>query len=141
MDLAITRETFGVDDLRWLGSKEGTDTARSVTLDVSGTAFDAVVDAERNVIPSGTPLQESGNSYVPFVSGGTLAGFLLAPVKLRASAAEVVGTQDATANGALLDRGRVVTDFLPAGSALDAAGQATNGRFVFVSHDGPNPVV
>lgn len=141
MDLAFTRETYAADDLRWLGSKEGTNTARPVRLNHADSSFNAVKDAVRGVIPAGTPLAEAGNGYVRFTGaeGTTLAGFLLGAVKVPTGA--VIGDVARTANGALLDRGRVVPTFVPgglAGAALTAA--RTNTRFVFVTHDGPEPV-
>lgn len=121
MDLAFTSESYGVDDLRWLGSREGTDTAQSVTLT---SANFATVITDDDMIPSGTPLAVDGATgrYTLWATTADLAGFLLAPLKVRDTSRNVAG--------AMIDRGRIVRDFLPV--APDAAGEGTAPRFVFV---------
>jgi hypothetical protein len=119
MDLTLRTVSYGVDNLTWLGSREGTDTARSVTL--KSTAVPRNAD---NMVPSGTPLKasSSGGTYELWTTGATLAGFLLTPQKVVDTAVNVVGP--------MIDRGRIVGANLP--TAVDTAGRTSAPRFIFV---------
>lgn len=133
MDLTIYKTTYNVDDLRWLGSREGTDTARSVTL----TKSTFTVNAD-GFIPSGTPLAVDGTTgrYKLWTTGTALAGFLLTPVRASApvGVTAAVGTAQPNPVGPMIDRGRINLDFIPAPAAgtVKAADAATAPRFTFV---------
>ena len=109
---------YGGSDDRWLGSREGLDTARTATLDAD--AFGAGT-FPGGVVKSGTPLAKTGDLYVPFTDGATqaLEGFLATDQNVT----------NGNAVAPLLDRGRIRTAFLPV--AFTAPADA--GRFVFVS--------
>jgi hypothetical protein len=128
MDLSVQTETYGGDDLSWLGSAFATTTGRPVTLDVS--AFTESTAYPDGYFPSGTPLGliTASGLYGPYTgaaSDGTenLAGFLLTSVPApRDGASNVVGS--------LLEFGRVIVAKLPL-DTVDATAQATNPRFVY----------
>src|SRR5262245_58526304 len=126
--LGLRRESFGIGDLTWLGSRHGVDNARTCTVDVS--AFVSAGKVNNGYIKSGEPVKEAtvGGSVlmVPYAGTGTLAGFLLTdvPVDPRLDPA----TSDAVAP--LLDHGRVVLSKLPSTVAANAT---TSGQFVFVA--------
>lgn len=62
MDLKITTESFGQDDQSWLASEHGTDTARSINLDVS--TFNSATHYPEGYLKSGYPLKKvAGNKY------------------------------------------------------------------------------
>lgn len=125
--LGFRRETFGVDDLTWLGSARGVDTARTATLDVS-----AFVSASKvtpgNFIKSGEPVKfatvDGRQKLVPYGGTGTLAGFVLTPTHVDP---RLDGTKDAVVP--LLDFGRIILANLPSTVASNAT---TSGSFVFV---------
>ena len=56
MDLKITTESFGQDDQSWLGSEHGTNTARSINVDVS--TFTPGVHYPDGYLKSGYPLKK-----------------------------------------------------------------------------------
>lgn len=100
MQFSRETEQFTTDNQTWLGSRHGTDVARTVTIDGSSLgAFDGF-------IPSGIPLKEAGDGrYAPVVGAeDVLAGFLLTPQALH-------GNGDVVAP--LLDRGRIRAARLP----------------------------
>lgn len=109
---------YGGSDDRWLGSREGLDTARTVTLDAGAFPAGTFPDG---VVKSGTPLAASGDLYVPFTDDATqdLAGFLT--VDKNVTHGDTVA--------ALLDRGRIRTAFLPVAFTAPAGAS----RFVFDS--------
>jgi hypothetical protein len=131
MDLALTTESVGQDDQRWLGSAHGTSSARTITLDAS--LFTSGTHYPNGYIPSGTvlALKTSTGKYGPYTTGdanlGTAAGCLLTPVK--------VASGTSTPSGPLLQHGRVVTAFLPftsgAGS-VDATGKGQANQIIWV---------
>lgn len=95
MDLRIERtELEGGTNYSWLRSTHGVGNARPGTLD--GTAF------ANTLVLSGTPVQKSGEKYVPY-STGKLAGFVVEPVKVT----------DGDAAFALLWHGEIVTANVP----------------------------
>lgn len=124
--LRIRRESFLVGDLRWLGSKRGVDSARTVTLDVSAFVAAGLV-TDGNYIKSGEPLKEAtvdgSTKYVPYAGAGTLAGFLLTDITVDP---RLDDTADAVAP--MLDFGRIIRSKLP--STVGAA-PTTSGQFVF----------
>jgi len=130
MDLSIRTESFGQDDQSWLGSEHGTDTARSITLDVS--AFTAGTHYPNGFLLSGLPLGKitASGKYGPYngtASDGTetLVGFLLGAVRVNTADTSI------DVQGALLVHGVVVESKLPV--AVDANGKSdVAGRIVFV---------
>lgn len=120
--LAPRVESFGAGDQSWLGSKHGTDAARTVTIDVTAAASKIA----NGVIKSGEPLAIVDGLAVPYNAGGTggaevLAGFLLTDQPVIAGAGNVVAP--------LLDHGRIILSKLPSTVAADAT---TSGQFIFV---------
>lgn len=129
MDLNLRTESFGQDSQEWLGSAHGTDTARTITLDVS--TFTAGTHYPDGFLKSGLPLGRITASgkyglYSDAAVDGrtTLAGFLFTGVKVGA-------TSSVPVSGALLMHCFVVEAKLPA--AVDANGKAdVAGRIIFV---------
>lgn len=123
MDISIKSRSFDGGDISWLGSSHGTDAARSITLDVA--KFTKATHYPDGVLKSGLPLTKgTSGKYEPFTGddGSKLAGFLLTPVDVAATATAVAG--------ALLDHGRVKTAKLPA--TISAAAQASApSRIIF----------
>ena len=122
MQISKESEIFVGDDQRWLGSRHGTDVARTVTID--GTTLAAF--AEDGFVPSGIPLKETvGGKYAPVAAvDDVLAGFLLTPQSFS-------GTGDVIAP--LLDRGRIRGDRLP-DEAFDVS-TLTVDNPLFVVHE------
>lgn len=121
MDLTIKRQSWGQDDRSWLGSAHGTQSAQTITLDVS--SFNEEAHYPEGWLKSGLPLAKSGEKYVLWTAEATLAGFLFAPVQAPADSAT-------PAAGAILEHGRVKLAKLPV--TVDEAGQATAaGRIIF----------
>lgn len=115
-------ETFGAGDQSWLGSKHGTDAARTVTINVTAASA-KITDGH---IKSGEPLAIVDGLAVPYNSGGSdgsevLAGFLLTDQAVAAGAGNVVTP--------LVDHGRIILSKLPSTVAADAT---TSGQFIFV---------
>jgi len=120
MDLTLTTEVFGQDDQSWLASAHGTDTGRTITLDLS--TFTESTHYPDGYIKSGYALKLlSGGKYGLFSVGDddteAIAGHLLTAVRVPAGATKVAG--------ALLWHGAVIVAKLP--HTVDAAGQATAG--------------
>lgn len=121
MDISVRDQVFGGDNRAWLGSQHGTESNRSITLDVS--TFTEATHYPDGFIPSGTVLGEieATGLFGPFdpnaVDGrDTAAGHLFNSIPVSA---------DATNLGApLLDHGAVVESKLPAASGLDATAKA-----------------
>lgn len=122
MDLTIKRETFGQDDRSWLGSAHGTQSAQSVTLDVS--TFTAGTHYPDGWLKSGLPLYKMpSGKYGLWVTTKTLDGFLFTTTKAPAVNTTPVGA-------ALFEHGRVKEAKLPV--AVDTAGKASAaGRIIF----------
>ncbi|MCK8670998.1 potassium transporter [Rhodococcus sp. HM1] len=115
MDLKITTESFGQDDQSWLASAHGTDTARSINLDVS--TFTAGTHYPEGALKSGLPLKKlPSGQYGLWVNGDTepIEGHLFTAVRVRSGATTVAG--------ALLWHGAVIAAKLP--TSVNAAGQA-----------------
>lgn len=102
MQVSRKSEVYTTDDQRWLGSRHGTETARTVTID--GATLGAFV--EDGFVPSGIPLKSvAGGKYAPVSAiEDVLAGFLLTPQAID-------GDGDVIAP--LLDRGRVRATRMP----------------------------
>jgi len=118
-NLGIRSESlYGGSDDRWLGSREGLSTARTVTL--AADAFGAGT-FPGGVVKSGTPLAKSGDKRVPFTGAEdqVLEGFLATD--------QNVTHGDAVAP--MIDRGRVRVAFLP----VPFEAPAGSSRFVFDS--------
>lgn len=101
MDLGIREERYGSDDLRWLGSRTGTQDAMTVTLEVDKFSGDG------DYIEAGMALkQNTSGKYEPVTSADDeLAGFLLTSQPKRGT------TQIAP----MMWRGRIRVDRLPDG--------------------------
>ena len=82
MSIVLNTERNGHADLRWLGSRHGSDVCETVTLDVA--KFSDFGDT----IPSGTPLKRSSDGRVEPVTAANdeLAGFLLLDRPARGAA-------------------------------------------------------
>lgn len=120
-------EVFGGTDQRWLGSREGMDQCRTVTLD--DAAWAAKVQNGR--LRGGEPIaQRSDNDkWVPYASGGatgtgTLVGFLRNDIPFRE------GEGDCTAP--MLDHGRIIVKYLPSPVAV---GATQTGHFRLIDPD------
>lgn len=120
--LQKTSESFGGTDQRWLLSREGTDTAETVTLD-HDSWDDKVVNGR---LKGGEPIKITSGKYVPYAGSGSLVGFLLNDVPFR------VGSGDKVAP--MLNRGRISVKYLPSTVAAGAT-LAAGARFKLVDVD------
>lgn len=126
-------ETFGGTDQRWLGSREGMDNCRTVTLDDASWASKVV----NGRLKGGEAIAQntSNRKWVPYASGGAngtnqLQGFLRNDVPFR------VGEGDNTV--AMLTRGRIILKYLPSTVATTATRHA-NSRFELIDVTTVNP--
>lgn len=119
MDLTIITESSGGSTLSWLGSRRGTDSARTVTLDRASLTSEVVA---AGLVPAGTPLASAGSKVVPYTgaAGQVLAGFLLTDQRVKPGGGDIVAP--------LIDHGRVIVGKLPL--PFIAPSNATS--FVFV---------
>lgn len=122
MDLTLTTDTFGQDDQSWLASQHGTDSPRTITIDV--TTFTAGTHYPDGYLKSGFALKKLvSGKYGLWTNGdesaAVIAGHLFTAVKIRTGATKV--------SAALLWHGAVLTAKMP--HTVNAAGQAT-ARFV-----------
>lgn len=127
--LAPRSESFGAGDQSWLGSRSGTDTAKTVTLNTA--AWSAKITDGR--IKSGEPYAMDDGLAVPYDKddtildgedtfpgpASTLAGFILTDKSVTAGAGNI------TAPG--IWTGRILLSKLPSTVAADAT---TSGLFV-----------
>lgn len=120
--LQKTSESFGGTDQRWLMSREGTDTAETVTLD-HDSWDDKVVNGR---LKGGEPIKITSGKYVPYGGTGSIVGFLLNDVPFR------VGSGDKVAP--MLNRGRISVKYLPSTVAVGAT-LAAGARFKLVDVD------
>jgi hypothetical protein len=123
--LQKTSETFGGTDQRWLGSREGTDTAVTVTLDHDAWAGKVV----NGRLQGGEPIKITSGKYVPYGGSGSLVGFLLNDVPFRVDA-----TNKPDKVAPMLDRGRIIVKYLPSTVAANAT-LAAGARFKLVDVD------
>lgn len=121
MDLSVRDEVFGSENRAWLGSQHGTESNRSITLDVS--TFTEATHYPDGVIPSGVVLGEITASglfgpFDPDAEDGrdTAAGHLFNSTPVRAGVTNI--------GAPLLDHGAVVESKLPAASGLDETAKA-----------------
>ena len=131
MDLSVRSDAIGTDIQDWMGSRHGTNNARTVTL--AKAAFTAATHYPQGFIRSGTPLGRytSGANtglYGPYTSGATdgtqtLAGHLLTPQTVTAGTGNLVAP--------LFWHGLVYLAKLPI--TVDAAGQSSAaGRITYI---------
>jgi hypothetical protein len=131
MDLSVRTDSVGTDDQSWLGSRHGTNNARTVTL--AKAAFNSATHYPQGFLRSGTPLAKytsGGNTglYGPYTPGATdgsqtFVGHLLAPQSVTSGTGNIVG--------ALMDHGRIVEARLPI--AIDSAAKTSAaGRLIYV---------
>lgn len=115
-NLGIRSESGAGSDDRWMGSREGLETAQTVTLDADGFA-----GVEAGLVKAGTQLAEGdGGKVVRFTDATqTFVGFLADDRSVAAG----------DSVGPMLDRGRIRTSLLP----NPFVAPSTSGRFVFVS--------
>lgn len=121
MDISVRDEVFGSENRAWLGSQHGTESNRSITLDVS--TFTAATHYPDGVIPSGVVLGQitATGLFGPFDPNATdgrdtAAGHLFNSIPVSAGATNL--------GAPLLDHGAVVESKLPAASGLDATAKA-----------------
>lgn len=119
-------ESFGGTDQRWLGSREGLDTARTVTLDHD--SWEGKVVNGRLKGGEAIAYNTSTHKYVPYASGGTngtnkVSGFLKTDWPFRVGGGDVVAP--------MIDRGRIIIKYLPSTVAA-AATLAAGARFNLV---------
>lgn len=122
VQLQKSSESFGGTDQRWLGSREGTDTAVTVTLD-HDSWDDKVVNGR---LKGGEPIKITSGKYVPYAGTGSLVGFLLNDIPFRVGSGDVVAP--------MLDRGRIIIKYLPSAVAVGAT-LAAGARFKLVDVD------
>lgn len=121
--LAPRSESFGAGDQSWLGSRHGTETPKSVTL--NPTSWTAKTSDGR--IKSGEPFAMSNGLAVPYDAsdgGGsgpaaTIAGFILTDQKVESGAGNVIAPA--------VWHGRIILANLP--STVSASAK-TSGSFV-----------
>lgn len=121
MDISVRDQVFGSENRAWLGSQHGTESNRSITLDVS--TFTEATHYPDGFIPSGTVLAEitATGLFGPFDPNAedgrdTAAGHLFNSIPVSAGATNL--------GAPLLDHGAVVESKLPAASGLDATAKA-----------------
>ncbi|PSR63992.1 MULTISPECIES: hypothetical protein [Nocardia] len=124
MDLNIKTDIFGQDDQSWLASAEGTDRARTITLDLS--TFTPATHYPEGWMKSGYALKKLGSGLYGLFSPGdesaaVIAGHLLTAVKVPAGLTKVAG--------ALHWHGAVIVAKLP--HTVNAAGQATAKQITY----------
>jgi hypothetical protein len=126
VDISLRTEEYRVEDLSWLGSRDGTEVARSITLDTS--AFSQDTHYPNGYVPSGTVLAKITDTglYGPYdntlTNGQEVAeGFLMTSVPMRSGGPNV--------GAALHWRGVVKADRLPISSSspggLDSAARTS----------------
>ena len=121
MDISVRDQVFGSENRAWLGSQHGTESNRSITLDVS--TFTEATHYPDGFIPSGIVLGEitATGLFGPFDPNAedgrdTAAGHLFNSIPVSAGATNL--------GAPLLDHGAVVESKLPAASGLDATAKA-----------------
>jgi hypothetical protein len=116
VNLTPVTETWGNEDLSWLGSAHGLEMADSVTLDRAAMTAGWVTDA---VVPAGAIVRRlnSTGRYVPWAAGDGPSGILISPV--------MVGPVGSNPVGAVIRHGQVIISKLPATSGYAGGVPAT----------------
>lgn len=121
MDLSVRDQAFGAENRAWLGSQHGTESNRSVTLDV--TKFDKTKHFPDGQILSGTVLGRitASGLYGPYDGAATdgrdtAAGHLYNTTPVASTATRL--------GAPLFEHGAVVKTKLPANHGLDASAEA-----------------
>ncbi len=110
-------ETFGAGDQSWIGSRDGVDVPKTITLDPS--KWTGRIDG--GTLRSGEPYKMDDGLAVPYAGSGVLAGFILTDQAIRADGGN--------ATVPALWRGRILLSNLPEGHAV--TGSATHtGQFL-----------
>lgn len=110
-------EAFGDVDQRWIGSADGTDTARTVTLDYAAWQPKTTNHRIRGGEPVAFSTATSPGKWVPYASGGasgtaTLRGFILNDIPVVPDAGDIVAP--------MMDEGRIILKYLPSPVAANA---------------------
>lgn len=115
MNLTPVTESWGNEDLSWLGSAHGLEMADSITLDRAAMTAQWVTDG---VVPAGAIVRRvnATGRYAPFAGGDGPAGILISPVMVGASGNPV---------GAVIRHGQVIISKLPATSGYAGGVAAT----------------
>lgn len=115
MNLSQTTETWGNEDLSWLGSAHGLEMSDSVTLDRALMTAGWVTDG---VVPAGAIVRRvnATGRYAPFAAGDGPAGIIIGPVMVGAAGNPV---------GAVIRHGQVIVSKLPATSGYAGGVAAT----------------
>lgn len=110
MNLTPVTESWGNEDLSWLGSAHGLEMADSITIDRA--AMDAAWLAD-GVIPAGVILRRvnATGRWAPFAAGDGVAGILIGPVMTGGAG---------NPQGAVISHGQVIIAKLPATSGYGA---------------------
>lgn len=110
MNLTPVTESWGNEDLSWLGSAHGLEMSDSVTLDRAAMTAAWVTDG---VVPAGAIVRRvnATGRYAPFAAGDGPAGIVIGPVRVGASGNPV---------GAVIRHGQVIIAKLPATSGYGA---------------------
>lgn len=132
MDLVVRSATYITEDMTWLGSAHGTETADTITLDFN--LFTAGTHFPNGFIPAGMTLGKvtATGVYGPYndaLSNGqeVMAGHLYKPVAVATDNVAGKGL------GALYWHGEVVEAKLPTNSGINAAGKVdVAGRIRYV---------
>lgn len=121
MDLSVRDQVFGAENRAWLGSQHGTDSNRTITLDV--TTFVKATHYPDGQIPSGIVLGRitASGLYGPYSALATdgretAAGHLYNTTPVSSTATRL--------GAPLYEHGAVVESKLPAGHGLDASAKA-----------------
>lgn len=124
-------QTFAGTEQRWLGSRQGMDTCRTVTLDKTAWAGKVV----NGRLKGGEAIvqKSTDDTWVPYASGGSnntnkVVGFLRNDIPFR------TGADDGDCVAPMLDEGRIIVNYLPSTVAVGAT-QAYPGRFVLIDKD------
>ena len=110
-------EVFGDVDQRWIGSADGTDTARTVTLDYTAWASKTLNHRIKGGEAIAFSTATTPGKWVPYASAGAdgtnvLRGFLLNDIPVVPGAGNIVAP--------MMDEGRIILKYLPSPVAANA---------------------
>jgi hypothetical protein len=121
VDITVSVDTYEVEDRSWLGSRDGTEFTRTITLDL--TKFVLATHFPKGYIPSGMTLGKvtATGLYGPYdnaaADGREVAeGFLFNTTKVKTGVTK--------AGAPLHWRGVIRTNRLPVNNGLDVPGRA-----------------